>query len=55
MQALSIKFFNSLTLPGQLCFVSAVIESGVNFGLNSSSVSIFFNKFNTKSGISSLL
>ena len=55
MHALSIKFFNSLTLPGQLCLVSDVIASAVNFGLNSSSVSTFFNRFNTKSGISSLL
>ena len=55
MHALSIKFFSSLTLPGQLCLVSAVIASVVNIGLNSSSASTFFSKFNTKSGISSLL
>ena len=32
MQALSITFFSSLTLPGQLCFVSAVMASGVKIG-----------------------
>ena len=32
IHALSITFFNSLTFPGQLCFESAVIASGVKTG-----------------------
>ena len=55
IQALSITFFNSRTLPGQLCLLKAVIASGVKIGFCFSSTLRLLNSVFCKLGISVLL
>ena len=55
IQALSITFFNSRTLPGQLCLQSAVIASGVKIGFIVSSTLRFVKRVFCKLGMSVLL
>ena len=55
IQALSITFFNSRTLPGQLCLHKAVIASGVNIGFCVSSTLRLFKSVFCRLGISVLL